>query len=146
MEIRTGNPPQEEEKIRQVLAVFDSIMVPRISQRVNLQEYAKKLAQNAVWFLAYDKENVAGHCAVYMNQKDCAFISSIAVKPQMQGRGIGSGLWNCVEKEAEVRKIHKITLKVLKENAQAIRFYKQQGCEILSEAAGWLLMEKELLG
>ncbi len=144
MEIVTKYPPVREEQILTLLQEFDAEFVPRLSQRTDLPAYASRLAEHAVWIFAYENGVMTGHCAVYMNQKDCAFISSIAVKKARQGRGTGSLLWKRTQEEALVRGIPSIALKVYDKNAAGIRFYERHGCHMTKREGEWLTMCKKV--
>lgn len=144
MHIVTEYPPNSQSAIEALLGEFDAMFEPCLSERVKIKEYAKKLAENAVWFLAYEQEAILAHCAVYMNQPENAFISSIAVRKEMRGKGIGDCLWKSVEKEAKQKGVSRIRLEVIKTNLSGIRFYKKQGCQILEDSGKWLVMEKKL--
>lgn len=143
MDIVTVYPPVGQDKAEQVLRIFDTEFDPCLSERVNMQDYAKKLAQNAVWFLVYEQDVIIAHCAVYMNQPKDAFLSSIAVKQEARGKGIGGFLWECVEQEAGQRGICRILLRVMKTNLSGIQFYKNHACDILEDGGGWFMMERK---
>lgn len=146
MEIVSADPPVSQDKIEVLLTEFDAEFDPHLSKRVNMKDYAKKLAQNAVWFFVYEQDVMIAHCAVYMNQAEGAFISSIAVKREARGRGIGGRLclWECVEREARQRGVCRILLRVLKTNVSGVLFYKKRACGVLEDDGGWFLMGKEL--
>ncbi len=145
MKIVTKYPPQPEDHILKLLHQFDMEFAPRLSKRTDLIEYAKKLAQNAVWFLTYEEEHVTGHCAAYMNRSDYAYISSIAVKKNAQGMGIGSRIWEHIEYEAVKRGMQSIVLEVARTNTAGIRFYQKHACRIYNRCGEWLTMKKDLL-
>ena len=145
MEIAAYYPPVEIKKVETILKQFDTVLVPALSQRVDIKDYAWKLAQNAVMFYVHEKEKVLGHCAVYTNNQSCTYISSIAVMPEVQGKGIGRILWECVEKEACIRGISKIKLEVYGKNITAVRFYQEQGCRVICKKENWLTMIKDLI-
>lgn len=142
MDMVTVYPPVSQTIAEEVLRMFDTEFEPRLSERVNMQDYAKKLAHNAVWFLVYEQDVIVAHCAVYMNQPEDAFISSIAVKQEVRGKGIGGCLWACVEQEAVQRGMCRILLRVMKTNLSGIRFYKDHACSILEDGGGWFMMER----
>ena len=56
MEIVSVDPPVSQDKIEALLTEFDAEFDPRLSKRVNMKDYAKKLAQNAVWFFVYEQD------------------------------------------------------------------------------------------
>lgn len=94
--------------------------------------------------MVYEQDVIIAHCAVYMNQAEGAFISSIAVKREARGRGIGWRLWECVEREARQRGVCRILLRVLKTNVSGVLFYKKRACGVLEDDGGWFLMGKEV--
>lgn len=144
MEIVRKEPPNLGKEIEAVVRAFDGVFMPPLSQRVDLHSYAEKLAQNANWILVYEEGDLVGHCAAYMNRGSCAYISSIAVRPGMQGRGIGGILWEYLEQEARGKGICRIELKVAKANLTGIQFYQYHKCKAIGEEDGWIMMGKEI--
>lgn len=143
-EIVTKNPPLKTEEVVSLLKEFDEEFIPCLSQRTDLPAYAARLAERAVWIFAYEQGAIIGHCAAYMNQKDCAFISSIAVKHTMRGQGIGSLLLKRTQEEALARGMTRIALKAYDKNEAGIRFYERHGCRVSAREGEWLTMCKEI--
>lgn len=144
MKIILNNPPIDINVAETILNKFDSSFIPPLSQRLDLHQYAEKLSKNAVWLLAYNHNTIVGHSAVYMNQKNYAYISSIAVLKEMQKQGIGNALWDRIELEAKKRNIYNITLNVYHNNLMGIQFYKKHSCIAIADENGWFTMNKQL--
>jgi ribosomal protein S18 acetylase RimI-like enzyme len=72
------------------LAACDASFHPRLSARVDLADYARKLAQNATRFEAWSDGRLIGLVAVYCNAADrgTAFVSNVSVDPEHRGQGI----------------------------------------------------------
>jgi hypothetical protein len=56
----------------------DDQFTPPLSSRVNLKDYAAKLALNAERFEIFDDGKLVALVAMYLNP-DCAFISNVSV-------------------------------------------------------------------
>ena len=112
---------------------FDSIFSPSLSRRVSdLHKYALKLEGNAIVYVANYTETI-GFIAFYVNNSEYVFVTLIAILEQHQKSGIGRAL---IEKCFEVsRNLHigKVRLEVLKDNAQAIKFYENLGFNIVDD-------------
>lgn len=145
IEIEHISPPSDTKRIYSTLAEMDMYMIPPISERTDLQTYAKKLANNADIFYARCKDKDCGHCAIYMNQIDKAYISSFGILPEFQNRGIATKLINYAIYELELRGIKEVELEVWKENMKAYRLYAKVGFEELMEGKGFIKMKKNLV-
>ena len=114
--------------ILQTIKRFDSEFIPSITRRIpDLQNYVRKLADNAVVYTAIDNHEIIGFIAFYANNGNFSFIALIAVLKSYRKRGIGQIL---IEKCLEISKnrhISKVQLEVLKDNVQAIKFYEKLG-------------------
>ena len=94
-----------------------------------LREFADKYSQNAIVFVAEENKDVLGFIAFYANDlaSHCAFISSIVIRGQYQGRGIGSQLLDEVEEYAKMKEMITVVLEVDKINMKAINLYRKKG-------------------
>lgn len=86
------------------------------------------------------------YVAFYANDKKSkqAYISVIAVKPEMQSNGIGANLINesiCV---ARCHGMNKILLKVDKDNVRGINFYLKHGFKFKEAENNKYIMEKDI--
>lgn len=79
--------------ILDLLNEFNDYFIPRISDRVNLEEYAAKLSSNATLLVAKEGNINIGFSAFYFNPKPKdTYLSLIAVNHNYQKHGVGGGL------------------------------------------------------
>lgn len=139
-------PPSDVARLRKVLTELDSVIIPPPSDRVDLAEYAGKLARlSDVFYLKKDNRDI-GNCAVYLNNEKYGFISSIAVKKEYQKMGLGRKLLENVKNMADERDIPQIRLEVLEENVNALCFYQKMGFYVVERKNNWLVMQADSKG
>lgn len=134
-------PPSNSEDMKNFLLRIDNVLTPRLSLRVDICEYSKKLARLADVFNAYVEGKFAGSVVIYMNSGHEGFVSSFTVFPEYQRQGVGTKLWSEVVKDANRRGINRISLDVYKENHKAIKFYVALGFELEEEINDWRRMK-----
>ena len=82
-------------------------------------------------FVAISGQQLAGFIEVHpptslaAHQKQ--WLLSIGVSPDFQGQGIGGSLLSYVKDMAQISGIHKLSLRVMATNQEAIRFYEKHG-------------------
>lgn len=138
-------PPSDEGRLEALLLCLDDTIIPKLSERVRMDEYAKKLSERAELFYVTNHGRDIGNCAIYLNSGTCGYISSIAIYKKWQGRGIGTRLWDCVLGRVREKGINIIDLMVAKENHGAITFYKKIGFQIAEESEKWIKMRYEII-
>ena len=121
-----------QNRIESFLNEIDAIMVPTLSERVCIWDYAGKLARLAETLYIVREECDIASCYVYCNSK-VAFISSIAVKRGFLGQGIGSVLMDEVKRYVRAKKCESIQLEVYTPNTIALKFYAKNGFSVLTE-------------
>jgi ribosomal protein S18 acetylase RimI-like enzyme len=121
------------EKIAAHLRASNTGFVPSLSNRVNIDEYARKIADKAQHFNAWLNNRLIGFMATYCNQttsqslKDAAFITSVSVLPDWQGRGIASRLMkDCITHVYNLGFV-RIKLQVDNRNSVAKALYERFG-------------------
>lgn len=113
---------ENKDRILDFLYKVDDILIPRLSARVDMSNYASKLAANAhSVFLLDDKKDIAS-CSVYCNT-EIGFITSIAVKEPYIGKGIGTLMLQEVVKHCKEQGCTQIRLQVYNENIRALNMY-----------------------
>ena len=131
---------QYNNRIYQFLNEVDAIMLPPLSERVCISDYAEKLACLAeTLFIVQDGCDIAS-CSVYCNS-ETAFISSIAVKCEFLKQGIGTALMDEVMRYVKEKKCERIQLEVYVSNDAALKFYQKNGFVTISENSNWKRME-----
>lgn len=116
-------------EITEHLTHCDANFIPPLSSRVNIDDYAKKIATSATRLEAWSAQKLVGLVAAYCNDMEqrTAFITSVSVLTDWRGQGIPSSLINrCV---AHVKKIDfsRIKLEAASNNIAAIKLYEKSG-------------------
>lgn len=116
------------ESIQCCLEKYDNSVPRPLSSRVdNMEDWAKKLYNNAINYEIYDKGKSVGFISFYCNNPNYVYISMIAIDKNQQRRGIGKYLLELVEKKTKETGQRSIRLEVDKTNYQAIMFYEKNG-------------------
>lgn len=118
-----------EAEIANHLLLCDADFVPPLSGRVEITDYAQKIASNATRFEAWTGGTLIGLVAAYCNdqEKRIAYITSVSVLKAWTGEGIATNLLKrCVEHVKALR-MRQISLQVAGDNAPAIRLYEKSG-------------------
>tara|TARA_R100000935_G_scaffold9921_3_gene19910 strand:- start:7548 stop:8954 length:1407 start_codon:yes stop_codon:yes gene_type:complete len=102
----------EVAEIVDFLYSVDDDFIPKLSKRLNLNEYANKLNNNASFILAYNKNNIIGLAAVYDNDYKnlCAYLPIIGIKKEFRGQGIGKQLLDSLLNHLKKYKFQKLSL------------------------------------
>lgn len=137
------SPPSDEERLKTILIELDGAFTPKLSERVDINEYAKKLAQSADIFYLKKNGIDIGNCAVYLNNKVYGFISSFAVKKKYTRMRMGESLWKAVHEFAMSKGIFDIILKVYEYNYNAIGFYSHIGFNVINKENKWITMQNK---
>lgn len=124
----------------------DHDFIPKLSSRVNIKDYCKKLHDNARIISIHIDNKLAGVLAIYCNDliKKEAFISSVCISKEYRGKGLSHIL---ITKALEL--VHKlgfftIKLEVGKNNLSAVSLYKKYGFRELEEKLQTIIMLYEL--
>ena len=126
-------------RIESFLREIEDIMIPALTNRVDIDAYSQKLAANAdTIFIVKDSVDIAS-CSIYCNSED-AFISSIAVKQEFFHNNIGTIMMKTVIEHSREKKCKRILLRVYSDNIRAIRFYKKNGFYITEALDNWKVM------
>ena len=118
-----------EAEISEHLLSCDADFKPRLSDRVEISEYVKKLSDSATKFEAWSDGKLTGLIAAYCNdqEKRIAYITSVSVIKAWVGKGIASRLMKqCVE-HAQKLGMLQIKLEVSIDNVAAIKLYEKNG-------------------
>lgn len=115
-----------------------------IADKVNLLEYAEKVINRAIFFVARKDSNIIGMNIVYMNdsQNRNAYITYIHVKEEYRNRGIGKKLLLAAINQARSNKFTTISLEVRKENINAKNLYSRLNFRIYQETDKSFFMQK----
>jgi [ribosomal protein S18]-alanine N-acetyltransferase len=82
-----------------------------------------ELAQRHHYLVALDDDGVAGYAGLSVVDKDESWVQNIAVRRDVQKRGVGRALLEALLAEAARRGVRKTLLEVAVDNAPAQRLY-----------------------
>lgn len=120
---------------------------PSLKEQVaSFDDYLNKIYKNAEKFEAYDRDNLVGIIAVYMNTAESrkAFITSVLVSSSYHGQGIAFALLNALTSVAISKSFLSIELEVYKDNKVAIHLYEKELFTKVSSSCSKIRMLKLL--
>jgi 2-polyprenyl-3-methyl-5-hydroxy-6-metoxy-1,4-benzoquinol methylase/GNAT superfamily N-acetyltransferase len=118
-----------EQEIAKHLLLCDDHFKPRLSSRVEVADYAHKLSVKAMRFEAWVDGSLVGLVAVYCNdnRRRLAYVTSVSVVPESQGRHIASNLMDRCIQYLRIGRFDRVDLEVDGGNHKAILMYEKQG-------------------
>lgn len=133
-----------EKDIIEFLKKIDSLFKIPLSQKIDLEEYSKKIVRNADVFLALDNESIVGIVVGYNNDKELKIsnMSILVVLNEYQGKGIARKLVNNFLDLAKNKKMEKVKLSTV--DARALKLYESLNFKIVREENEIYYLEKIL--
>jgi ribosomal protein S18 acetylase RimI-like enzyme len=120
-----------KEDILELLFYYDAYFIPKISDRINLEEYSKKLASNATFILAKKEEETIGFAAFYFNPiPQSTYITLLAVDYNFQRLGIGKSLVKKITEYCYANNSAGILLEMRADDSKLFKFYSDLGFKI----------------
>lgn len=134
-----------KEDVYNLLLYFDDSSDMPLSTGLDFDNYSDKLSQYAYFILAYDKTDLLGFVAYYLNNEGYfVYVPQVVVHKTGRHKGIGHkmfvALQNCLCKRYKT-----IRLEVLKDNHNARDFYQREGFIPIEDRGKRILMQKKLL-
>lgn len=133
MEFRFGDLTFE-----QVLAFLldtDKEFQHPLSEKVNLEEYARKLSLCSSFSYCIGQDEIIGMISCYTNQPPEGYISNVCVKSAYQGQGVFSKLLDELIEKTSTLGIKRLKLEVNDDNENAIRIYEKRGFHTVEKAS-----------
>ncbi len=127
IEFREGTATQED--IQAHLEGCDANFSPRLSVKVEIGEYSRKISAKARTFEAWFGGALVGLVAAYLNDRGTrsGFVTNVSVAKAFMGRGIAAALLNrCLDRSRQ-EGMEAIGLEVSMESREAIRLYEKLG-------------------
>ena len=117
------------------LQCCDASFQPPLSKRVDLADYASKLAHTATRFEAWSGCCLVGLVAIYCNTpgRSKAFVSNVSVLPANTGQGIGQSLMVNAIDHARALGFTNLSLEVDARASSALRLYQKLGFRLVSD-------------
>jgi ribosomal protein S18 acetylase RimI-like enzyme len=114
--------------VRAHLTRCDADFTPPLSARLDLGDYAAKLAERATRFEAWDGGQLVGLVAAYVTPgAPEAFISNVSVVSELRGRGVAAALVADFIERARGAGATTLTLEAATADTAAGRFYEKLG-------------------
>ena len=114
--------------VQQHLITCSNTFVPSLDSYVNINEYSKKIFEQAILFTKFDGDKLVGLVAAYDNPTEqFGWITNVSVDPEYSGKGIATELLNRCYKYFKTKKYFSIFLEVFVNNDKAIKLYIKQG-------------------
>jgi ribosomal protein S18 acetylase RimI-like enzyme/SAM-dependent methyltransferase len=120
--------------------------VPPLHQKVNLEEYSRKLFTQATRFEAWDDHHLVGLVAAYLNdhEKNQGYITSVSTAEQHSGKGVASSLMNMCIQHARKKNFKEIKLEVSQKNQRAIQLYQKFNFTAIEVKNDSLIMKHDI--
>ena len=117
------------------LVETDNLIIPNLSTRVNLMDYAKKLSEKATNFFARDNGLLIGVRSVYFNKyPEFSFSSYSCVRKEYQGEDmIGMKLSEIQNKYLIDNGARGIRFAIRKSNKALYKYNIKRGARVISE-------------
>lgn len=131
-------------QVAEHLSRCDGDFVPPLSDRVDIDAYARKIADRASRFEAWSGGTLVGLVAAYCNDHESrtAYITSVSVLREWAGKGIAASLLGrCIE-HAKAAGMRQARLEVASDNASAIRRYAS--CGFVSSRSSGRFLDMQL--
>lgn len=121
---------------------MEDITPPSLLKEVDIEKYAQKLSELALFVIARDEGNIIGFAAYYLNHRNSTvFISLISVHKHYRHQGIGKRLVEClINSYSSEYKF--IDLEVDKKNEDGQMFYKTMSFHIIEHRNAKFLLRR----
>jgi len=123
----------------------DDDFIPRLTDRVEIDEYSGKIAERATRFEAWSNGLLVGLVAAYFNpDRQTAFITTVSVDPEHRKHGLAFRLLGQCLAYAQERGDAQVVLEVDSDNGRAIDLYKELGFTMADLHDRTLSMRRDL--
>lgn len=101
----------------------------------NLENFSEKVIKKGVVYFYYLNKQPVGLISGYMNNTETftSYVNLLVISESYSHRGIGNLLLQTFEKEAQKNGMLFNTLKVVKDNENAMKLYEKSGYKIVAD-------------
>ena len=123
------------EEIANYLKLNDNDYFQKLSNRIDIDDYAKKLHQKSLHFTLYEKDKLVGFSPCYFDNKikNTGYVSSLTIRDGYRGFGLGGRLLMHIKAYAKKSSFIDIKVSVHCDNKISINFYKKNTFEIFEQ-------------
>jgi ribosomal-protein-alanine N-acetyltransferase len=107
------------------------------AERWSAAMFWSELASGHHYLVAVEDDRVVGYAGLAVNGPDDAWVQNLAVRRDMQRRGIGRTLLEALLAEARRRRVSAVLLEVAVDNAAAQKLYASYGFEPVGVRRGY---------
>lgn len=117
------------------LKEVDNLLIPPLSSRVDLAEYAERVCNRAILFVAKDGEEWVGVEAVYFNEyPEYSFTTHLSVKKEYQNdSNVGIELMLRQLRYLKAHRTKGLRFTIRKSNTQLLNYHLKTGGRIIGE-------------
>ena len=140
--VRTATWDAVAAHLRACASSFD----PPLDTYVDIDVYARKIAQHADTFEAWQGDRLVGLAAAYFNDRTTrrGYLTNLSVVPEYQGAGIASALTAQVVDVGVRNGFVAVGLEAKLSNGNAIRFYQRRGFVADGQQGDAMMMSRQL--
>jgi ribosomal protein S18 acetylase RimI-like enzyme len=135
-----------QEQISEHLRGCDRVFVQKLTARMNLDTYSKKLFEKAFRFEAWEDRTLVGLVAAYFSggfSSSVAFVTNVSVLKSHSRLGIaGNLLGRCSDRALKNGKTD-LRLEVDRGNMAAISLYQKMGYSMVEDCAKTIIMHRQ---
>ncbi len=115
------------DEIETFMLSIDGELFEKLSARLNIRDYCKKIEEYALHFAIHKGEELIGLSPCYFNVENQgkAYISALLVKQIHQGIGLKKTLLNRVKEYATQNDFHELIVSFHCDNIKSIEFYQE---------------------
>ncbi len=119
-----------QHEIRALLVSLDPAFVERLAETINVEDYCRKLSDNAFFEIAESNGDVVGAVAFYENPL-AIYITYVCVSAAQRQKGIACQLMDSVCRYADGQQ-KPVSLEVRVSNERAMKIYEKAGFAVKS--------------
>lgn len=128
MEIKYSINQSSLFQVEKHLLQCDADFEPPLSERQDIEQYAKKIEINSTRFEAWSNEVLVGLIAVYNNEEESfAYITNVSVYQNFSNNGIATNLMKQIVEYSKKLGLIQVKLEVAQKNTTAIKLYEKIG-------------------
>lgn len=113
---------------------------PKLSERLDIPNYARKIFEKSVTFEAWSKDHLIGLIAAYLDNEEQGFITNVSVSEEYMKKGIAKTLIQHCINDAVCKRIGILSLEVSNKNNTAINLYTKFGFKNHSQNSPSVIM------